>query len=150
MARQKSLQALERKIREMQAQVARLKQVDKPGIREVLALLRKHGLSLADVKAAMDAAATGAGRTAPKGRKVLPKYRNPTDGTQTWTGRGRMPLWMADLMKKGEKRESFLISAKASGVQNIRTNGQAEALRCVDPAGFAAADVHETSATALR
>lgn len=40
---------------------------------------------------------------------VAIKYRNPKDPTQTWTGRGRPPLWMVALMKKGAKKESFLI-----------------------------------------
>ena len=30
-----------------------------------------------------------------KGGKGMAKYRNPKDHTQTWTGRGRRPLWMS-------------------------------------------------------
>ena len=41
--------------------------------------------------------------------KVAPKYRNPDDASDTWTGRGRMPLWMKGLTDKGAKREKFLI-----------------------------------------
>lgn len=40
---------------------------------------------------------------------VAIKYRNPKDVSQTWTGRGRPPRWMAEAMKKGAKKESFLI-----------------------------------------
>lgn len=40
---------------------------------------------------------------------VAIKYRNPKDASQTWTGRGRPPRWMAEAMKKGAKKESFLI-----------------------------------------
>ncbi|WP_101925669.1 MULTISPECIES: H-NS family nucleoid-associated regulatory protein [Luteimonas] len=64
-------------------------------------------------------AAAGAGRTATrkapspaKGRKlgkVAPKYRNPADKAQTWTGRGKQPLWLAAQIKKGKKIEEFLI-----------------------------------------
>lgn len=43
------------------------------------------------------------------GVKVAPKYRNPADSKVTWTGRGRQPLWLADLVKKGKKAEEFLI-----------------------------------------
>ena len=32
--------------------------------------------------------------------KVPPKYRNPEDKTQTWSGRGRQPLWVAAWEKK--------------------------------------------------
>ena len=44
-----------------------------------------------------------------KGTKVAVKYRNPKDSSQTWTGRGRQPVWLAEAMKKGQKRDSFLI-----------------------------------------
>lgn len=40
-----------------------------------------------------------------RGQSTLPpKYRNPADPTQTWTGRGKAPAWMAGL-----DRESCLI-----------------------------------------
>ncbi len=42
-----------------------------------------------------------------KGRKVEPKYQGPNG--ETWTGRGLAPRWLADLEKKGKKRDSFLI-----------------------------------------
>ena len=41
--------------------------------------------------------------------KVAPKYRNPQNPSETWTGRGRMPLWIKTLTDKGAKREKFLI-----------------------------------------
>ncbi len=44
-----------------------------------------------------------------KGSKVAIKYRNPKDSSQTWTGRGRMPIWLAEAIKKGAKRDSFLV-----------------------------------------
>ncbi len=51
-------------------------------------------------------------KAAKKGRKlgkVAPKYRNPANKSETWTGRGKPPRWMAPLLKKGTKREDFLI-----------------------------------------
>lgn len=47
-----------------------------------------------------------------KGRKlgkVPPKYRNPAKPSETWTGRGRQPRWMAAEVAKGKKPEDFLI-----------------------------------------
>lgn len=41
--------------------------------------------------------------------KVAPKYRNPANPKETWTGRGKQPRWMAALTKKGKKVEDFLI-----------------------------------------
>lgn len=48
-----------------------------------------------------------------KGRRsgtVAIKYRDPENSANTWTGRGRMPRWMAAATKKrGVKKEDFLI-----------------------------------------
>lgn len=42
--------------------------------------------------------------------KVAPKYRDPQNSENTWTGRGRMPRWMAAATKGGKaKKEDFLI-----------------------------------------
>ena len=42
--------------------------------------------------------------------KVAPKYRNPANPKETWTGRGKQPRWMAELTAKGGKKpEDFLI-----------------------------------------
>jgi DNA-binding protein H-NS len=35
------------------------------------------------------------------GKKVAPKYRNPADASQTWTGRGKAPTWAAALKTAG-------------------------------------------------
>ncbi|HBK45089.1 MAG TPA: DNA-binding protein [Xanthomonadaceae bacterium] len=42
--------------------------------------------------------------------KVAPKYRNPANAKETWTGRGKQPRWMAELTAKGKKVEDFLIA----------------------------------------
>jgi DNA-binding protein H-NS len=39
----------------------------------------------------------------------VPKYANPDDSTQTWTGRGRKPNWLVARMKKGAKLEQFAL-----------------------------------------
>lgn len=36
------------------------------------------------------------------GVKVAPKYKNPYDETQTWTGRGVKPRWMVDGIASGK------------------------------------------------
>ena len=41
------------------------------------------------------------------GRKVAPKYRDRAGNT--WAGRGAQPVWMTEAIKKGAKREDFLI-----------------------------------------
>jgi DNA-binding protein H-NS len=47
--------------------------------------------------------------SARKGSKVAPKYRNPHNHDQTWTGRGVKPRWLAALVEQGRRMEEFLI-----------------------------------------
>ena len=51
-------------------------------------------------------------RKTTKGRslgKVAPKYRNPANAKETWTGRGEQPRWLAAETAKGRKLDEFLI-----------------------------------------
>lgn len=52
------------------------------------------------------------GRKSTKGRvlgKVAPKYRNPANPSEDWSGRGRQPRWLAALTAQGRTLEEFLI-----------------------------------------
>src|SRR6201995_3603820 len=100
MARTQSLEVLQRKIRELQAKAEKLEQAEKPGIKQLRTVLKKFKLGLADVKIALNGSARSGRGSKLKGQKVKPKYRNPDKRSETWTGRGRMPLWMAGLVKK--------------------------------------------------
>ena len=42
-------------------------------------------------------------------RPVKPKYQNPNDASQTWTGRGRKPKWVVELLDSGMQLEDFAI-----------------------------------------
>lgn len=58
------------------------------------------------------AAAAKKGRKSTKGRslgKVAPKYRNPANPKEEWSGRGRQPLWLAAETSKGRSLDEFLI-----------------------------------------
>jgi len=44
-----------------------------------------------------------------RGSKVAPKYRNPNNPTQTWTGRGMKPRWLQSLLEQGRNADEFLI-----------------------------------------
>jgi DNA-binding protein H-NS len=46
-----------------------------------------------------------------KGRKVPPKYRNPSG--ETWAGRGARPRWLVAAIKEGKKLDDFLIDKSA-------------------------------------
>lgn len=41
--------------------------------------------------------------------KVAPKFRNPANAKETWTGRGKHPRWLAEKLAAGKKLEDFLI-----------------------------------------
>ncbi len=43
-------------------------------------------------------------------KAVEPKYRNPDNHEQTWTGRGKKPLWITAKLQSGNSLESFLIA----------------------------------------
>ncbi|WP_266160260.1 H-NS histone family protein [Dyella silvatica] len=76
------------------------------------ALLKNSGLTLAEVFPTRG----GKKAAAKKGSKgsVAPKYHNPADPSQQWTGRGRQPLWFAQaLRKRGVTADHLLIAGAA-------------------------------------
>ncbi|EPX85532.1 H-NS family nucleoid-associated regulatory protein [Salipiger mucosus] len=44
-----------------------------------------------------------------KGSKGAPKYANPTDPAQTWTGRGRKPNWVINALDSGKSLDDLKI-----------------------------------------
>lgn len=82
------------------------------GVRKKLvALAKAEGYTIGELfggaKASTGGKAPKASKTA--GKKVAPKYRNPANPKETWTGRGKQPRWLAEQVKKGKKVEDFLI-----------------------------------------
>jgi DNA-binding protein H-NS len=45
--------------------------------------------------------------------KVLPKYRNPENPAETWSGRGIQPRWLTAQLRSGKKVKHFLIRPRA-------------------------------------
>jgi DNA-binding protein H-NS len=43
--------------------------------------------------------------------RVLPKYRNPDERSETWSGRGKQPRWMTRALQAGHTIEEFVISS---------------------------------------
>jgi DNA-binding protein H-NS len=46
--------------------------------------------------------------------KAEPKYRNPQDPSITWSGRGRHPRWLNELLAAGRAIDDFRIAEAAS------------------------------------
>ena len=44
-----------------------------------------------------------------KGSKGAPKYANPADPSQTWTGRGRKPNWVIEAVASGKSLDELAI-----------------------------------------
>ncbi len=86
---------------------------------QLTAAARKAGYSIEELFGTAGASTAKVGRPAKtaraakgpaKGGKVAPKYRNPANPDETWTGRGKQPRWLAELTGKGAKVEDFLIT----------------------------------------
>ncbi|QDC08806.1 H-NS histone family protein [Oceanicola sp. D3] len=66
-----------------------------------------HGFSLDELTGgAAKRGRKGAKASGPKG---APKYANPDDKSQTWTGRGRQPAWIKSGLEAGKSLEDFAI-----------------------------------------
>ncbi|WP_121631338.1 H-NS family nucleoid-associated regulatory protein [Tropicibacter alexandrii] len=59
---------------------------------------KEYGFSLDEV---MEAGA--------KGSKGAPKYANPADPSQTWTGRGRKPNWVIEALESGKSLDDLAL-----------------------------------------
>ena len=89
--------------------------------KKLVALAKADGYTIAELFGdaaganAEPAPAKRSGRKSTKGRtlgKVAPKYRNPENPKETWSGRGMQPRWLAEQVKRGKSAADFLINAK--------------------------------------
>ena len=46
--------------------------------------------------------------------KVLPKFRNPENPDEVWSGRGRQPKWVQAALTEGQSLDDFVIPAAAT------------------------------------
>jgi DNA-binding protein H-NS len=46
--------------------------------------------------------------------KVLPKYQNPRNPSEKWSGRGKQPRWVQVQLKAGKKLDHLLIARSSS------------------------------------
>lgn len=51
---------------------------------------------------------------------VRPKYRNPQNPAEMWSGRGRLPRWLRPQLRSGRDLDDFLIDHASA--QNRQTN----------------------------
>jgi DNA-binding protein H-NS len=92
-------------LKQLEVRIERLKaqkrEEERAALREqITALARENGF---DVRELIGNGRGGNG-------SVAAKYRDPSNPANTWTGRGRMPRWMAAAMKSPRvKKEDYLI-----------------------------------------
>lgn len=104
----------EKKRKQKRAPIAAVRnKVTRMAAAEGYSLIELFGPKSGAVPRAHKAASTGkreSGRKSTAGTKVAPKYRNPANPAETWSGRGKHPRWMANLIAAGGKKiEDFLI-----------------------------------------
>jgi|OM-RGC.v1.029715376 DNA-binding protein H-NS len=67
----------------------RQSEIRKEGLEKIKQLAAEYGLSVDELKALANPTKTSAKRGS-----VPPKYRDPSNPKNTWTGRGRKPKWV--------------------------------------------------------
>lgn len=88
---------------------------------DIVKTAKDAGLSLEDISQAFNNKPSGKSKSKPiavktgstkphtmKGVKLPPKYRNPADHAQTWTGRGVDPSWVAKLREAGQLETALI------------------------------------------
>jgi DNA-binding protein H-NS len=52
--------------------------------------------------------------------RVFPKYRNPSEPSETWSGRGKQPRWLTAALAAGRTIEEFVIGNAESNSKGRR------------------------------
>ncbi|MGO1068207.1 H-NS histone family protein [Lysobacter sp. CA199] len=83
--------------------------------RKVIALAAQYGYTIEELYGDQPVAETAGKKRASrrKASKVAAKYRDPENKRNTWSGRGRMPLWLTQKTKYGRSVTDFLIPGLA-------------------------------------
>lgn len=83
--------------------------------RKAIALAAQLGYTIEELFGNQPATETTAKKRAPRRKtgKVAAKYRDPENKRNTWSGRGRMPRWLAQKTKHGRSATDFLIPGLA-------------------------------------
>lgn len=78
-------------------------QVKKEGLDKIKSIAAEYGLSAEELKLI-----SGSKNTTKRGT-VAPKYRDPNNRENTWTGRGRQPKWVEAFLNGGGRLEQITI-----------------------------------------
>jgi DNA-binding protein H-NS len=111
----------QRELLEKKEQALKAKSHDKV-LAKIVAMAKDAGLTASDINKALSSgkpAKVGKATRSPKkgalsGKKVAPKYRNPSNHEQTWTGRGVAPAWVQALKTAGTLNTALIAQAPAA------------------------------------
>jgi DNA-binding protein H-NS len=76
---------------------------------QIATLMTSHGFTPAEAPSLLQGMYPELGSKR-KTYTVAPKYRNPDDPSQTWTGRGRSPDWVVAAKKNNQQLTDMLIT----------------------------------------
>ncbi|QGG80548.1 H-NS histone family protein [Litorivicinus lipolyticus] len=82
----------------------RVEQKRKLAIDSILAAANDADISREDIIKALTGRSKGA-----TGRKAPIKFRDPANADNTWSGRGRKPLWVVAYLDQGHSMESLAV-----------------------------------------
>jgi len=101
-----SKKELEKLARDVEKALLRLQKQEVKKVRqEMEKLAASHGLTVADVIGAPEPK-----KKAAKAKvKSAPKYANPANPSQTWTGKGRQPEWFRSAIAAGTSEASMAL-----------------------------------------
>jgi DNA-binding protein H-NS len=115
-----SIDALKIRIADLQKKLVAAESSKAPAIKKVKALMKKLGVTVADLTSEDSGAKLAVKRRgrpkktmtekvvrAASGRKVAIKYRD--EKGNTWTGRGKTPRWLVEAENAGKSRDVFKI-----------------------------------------
>ena len=108
----------QRELLDKKEQALKSKSHDKV-LAQIVILAKQAGLTAADIAKAMNSGKSAKAtkkhkKGAMAGKKVAPKYRNPANPEQTWTGRGVSPTWVQALKSAGTLDTALIASTAVS------------------------------------
>ena len=102
------LEAIQKKVnREIQK---RRTKAQEEGLKKIKLIAAEYGLTAAELKGISSTKRSATRKKVVKKRgPVAPKYRDPSNAQNTWTGRGRKPKWVETYLGKGGRLEQITI-----------------------------------------
>jgi DNA-binding protein H-NS len=104
----KELEGLQNKI-EKEIKKRRSK-IQEEGLKKIKLIAAEYGLSASELKNLSVAKIREVRpKTGKKRGPIAPKYRDPSNSANTWTGRGRKPKWVEAFLSSGGRLDQIII-----------------------------------------